>query len=125
MHPFSEGSLLSVLKVGSAAIIFATLVAGIVRLANPQAHLVDVQREAINSSKELALHLFTKYVLPFELIGFLLLVVLVGALALAKQKGGTHAEKNGRTCACPCERGGRLAWLLVCLSTFFCRQGFL
>lgn len=34
--------------------------------------------------------LFTKYVFAFEVVGILLLVVLVGAMALAKSRGGTH-----------------------------------
>jgi NADH-quinone oxidoreductase subunit J len=48
--------------------------------------------DGLVSTKELALTLFTKYVVQFESVGILLLVVLIGAIALARSKGGTHAH---------------------------------
>lgn len=43
-------------------------------------------------TKALAESLFTKHLFTFEVIGALLTVVLVGAITLAKSKGGTHAR---------------------------------
>lgn len=47
--------------------------------------------EGLASTKDLAISLFTKYLAQFEAVGIILLVVLVGAVALARSKGGTHA----------------------------------
>jgi NADH:ubiquinone oxidoreductase subunit 6 (subunit J) len=39
---------------------------------------------------DIAKLLFTKYVLAFELMGVLLLVIPVGVVALSRIRGGTH-----------------------------------
>jgi NADH-quinone oxidoreductase subunit J len=41
--------------------------------------------------KEVSIQLFTKNLFAFEIISVLLLLVVVGALSLAKSRGGTHA----------------------------------
>jgi NADH-quinone oxidoreductase subunit J len=43
------------------------------------------------SARDIALLLFSKYVFAFEIISVLLLLVAVGAVALARSRGGTHA----------------------------------
>ena len=50
--------------------------------------------EQIEMVKTLALRLFTQYVLAFEALGILLLVVAVGVVAVARSRGGTHAHHN-------------------------------
>lgn len=40
----------------------------------------------------LAEHLFSKHLFAFESVGVMLTIVLVGVIALAKAKGGTHAR---------------------------------
>jgi hypothetical protein len=42
------------------------------------------------STAVLSQRLFSKYVFAFEAVSLLLLVAIVGAVALAKSKGGTH-----------------------------------
>lgn len=42
---------------------------------------------AISNAKQLGLEIFTKYVIPFELVSILLLVALVGAIIMAKKEG--------------------------------------
>jgi len=42
------------------------------------------------STVSLSRRLFSKYVFAFEAVSLLLLVAIVGAVALAKSKGGTH-----------------------------------
>lgn len=44
----------------------------------------------MESTKALGNILFTKYIFGFEALGVLLLVIAVGAVALARSKGGTH-----------------------------------
>lgn len=42
------------------------------------------------SVKQLGVEIFTKYVIPFELVSVLLLVALVGAIIMAKKEGGSE-----------------------------------
>ena len=49
-------------------------------------------KQNLEPTRQLAELIFSKYIFGFELIGVLLLVVLVGAIALARAKGGTHAK---------------------------------
>ena len=49
-------------------------------IANPQA------------TKEIGQLLLTQYLFGFEALGVLLLIVAVGAVALSRSKGGTHAR---------------------------------
>lgn len=43
--------------------------------------------EPMNNAKEIGIAVFTKYVIPFELLSVLLLVCLVGAIIMAKKEG--------------------------------------
>ncbi|MGD8190337.1 NADH-quinone oxidoreductase subunit J [Brevibacillus ginsengisoli] len=50
----------------------------------------DVQpiaNPAVSNVKQIGLEVFTKYVIPFELVSVLLLVSLVGAIIMAKKEG--------------------------------------
>jgi NADH-quinone oxidoreductase subunit J len=49
-----------------------------------------VKEEEFGSSVTLSQRLFSKYVFAFEAVSLLFLVAIVGAVALAKSKGGTH-----------------------------------
>ncbi len=42
---------------------------------------------AISNVKQIGIEVFTKYVIPFELVSVLLLVALVGAIIMAKKEG--------------------------------------
>jgi NADH-quinone oxidoreductase subunit J len=46
--------------------------------------------QEFGSTESLSRRLFSKYVFAFEAVSLLLLVAIVGAVALAKSKGGTH-----------------------------------
>jgi NADH-quinone oxidoreductase subunit J len=48
------------------------------------------KEEEFGASVTLSERLFSKYVFAFEAVSLLLLVAIVGAVALAKSKGGTH-----------------------------------
>ena len=87
--PFSKGSFVLAIKISSAAIIFGSIVSGIY-FSIKDIKLSGAGIDAMVATKGLALKLFTDHLISFELIGVLLLVVLVGALSLAKSGGGTN-----------------------------------
>lgn len=47
-----------------------------------------------SATQKLSLKLYSKYIFGFEIVSVLLLVAIVGAVALAKSKGGTHNVKR-------------------------------
>lgn len=49
-----------------------------------------VDKPKVGSTVDLSRRLFSKYVFAFEAVSLLLLVAIVGAVALARSKGGTH-----------------------------------
>ncbi|HVW19935.1 MAG TPA: NADH-quinone oxidoreductase subunit J [Opitutaceae bacterium] len=75
---------LAVLLVGAGVVSFA--VKG--RLAAPSAAAVP----ALGASLKLyAYELFTTYLLPVQLIGFLLLIAMLGVIALSRRPGAPHS----------------------------------
>jgi NADH-quinone oxidoreductase subunit J len=49
------------------------------------------------SLKALAAELFSRYLLPFEIVGLLLLVAVIGATVAARRPGGTDMDKMDET----------------------------
>ena len=88
---FVRGNFTGVLKISGAALLLAAI-AGAFFASMPHFPLTEINTVAMIATKGLALKLFTKYIFAFEVIGVLLLVVLIGAVAIAKSKGGTHAS---------------------------------
>jgi NADH-quinone oxidoreductase subunit J len=88
--PFSKGAITTFLKVFSAVLVGATLVSSaaysVIKNTGPIAEVSSLQ-----STRAVAELIFTKYLFGFEAIGVLLLVVLIGAIALSRARGGTHA----------------------------------
>lgn len=87
---FVRGTFSTLLKLASGALFLSTLVVAILA-SIPTSPLAETNTHAMIAAKGLALMLFTKYVFVFEVVGILLLVVLVGAIVIAKGKGGSHA----------------------------------
>ena len=87
---FVRGLFSNVLKISGTSLLLAAII-GAIFATIPQTPLTEINTATMIAAKGLAVQLFTKYVFVFEAIGVLLLVVLVGAIALAKGKGGTHA----------------------------------
>ncbi|MCB0342403.1 MAG: NADH-quinone oxidoreductase subunit J [Pseudobdellovibrionaceae bacterium] len=92
---FTKGKLSGFLKI-SAAGLFAGMVLG---AAVQSVELFDLEpipastvAHQVASTKQLGILLFTKYLLAFEVLGLLLLLIAIGAVALARMKGGTHAK---------------------------------
>jgi len=91
---FTRGKITGALKIASVGIL-AGLVAGAISLGSA---LVSTETEGelvakVDSTKTLAENLFLKNIFGFEALGVLLLVIAVGAVALARSKGGTHARR--------------------------------
>jgi NADH-quinone oxidoreductase subunit J len=91
LKAFSRGAVTGFLKVAAVGLL-AGLIAGVVSL---NTNVTEGQTVAINddSTRQLGVQLFSQYLFGFEALGVLLLVVAVGAVALARTKGGTHARE--------------------------------
>ncbi|MEQ1879298.1 MAG: NADH-quinone oxidoreductase subunit J [Bdellovibrionia bacterium] len=66
------------------------LIAGAFEISRPMHVDASKATEAATSTKVLATALFSTHVFGFEVISILLLVVIVGAVTMARSKGGTH-----------------------------------
>lgn len=93
-NAFSRGTLSFFLKMASAGYLLGLLLA-MVSWAYQSGPASSSNKVAVGdgmmATKQIAAHLFSKYLVSFELVGVLLLVVLIGAIALARSRGGTHA----------------------------------
>ncbi len=94
LRAFSKGLVSGLFKIMSAAMIAGYLVgtfyeAGGVNEVSPS---MATLTPAASLTKDLSILLFSKYILAFEVLGVLLLVVAVGAVAVSRVRGGTHAK---------------------------------
>lgn len=92
---FAKGKFSGFLKIASAG-LFAGMILG---AAVQSVELFDLEvvppstvAHQVSSTKQLGVLLFSKYLLAFEVLGLLLLLIAIGAVALARAKGGTHAK---------------------------------
>ncbi|MFK8137418.1 MAG: NADH-quinone oxidoreductase subunit J [Bdellovibrionales bacterium] len=89
---FSQGFFSLLLRVGIIGAIWAVVASALkstfVNLTPEDMPFLDNGGSGV---KVLAETLFTQYVFGFEIISVLLVTVIVGAVALARAKGGTHA----------------------------------
>lgn len=90
MKTFTKGRISGALKIASAAGL-AGLIIGAIPLSTD---LFQNSQEALGetSTKELSQMIFTQYVFAFEALGFLLLIVAIGVVAVSRIRGGTHAR---------------------------------
>ncbi|MGE3680527.1 MAG: NADH-quinone oxidoreductase subunit J [Bdellovibrionales bacterium] len=94
VRAFSRGLLSGAVKVMSAA-----LLAGLALGAAKNSTLAVLEAPeaaapaAVNTTKQLGILLYTKYLFAFEVLGVLLLVVAVGVVAVSRIRGGTHAQR--------------------------------
>lgn len=93
LQAFTRGKMTGALKIASVG-LFAGLVVGAIVLSaslfTDAPKSTALAGEGMESTKALGTILFSKYVFGFEALGILLLVIAVGAVALARSKGGTH-----------------------------------
>jgi NADH-quinone oxidoreductase subunit J len=92
IRSFSRGLISGALKVMSAALL-AGLALG---AANSSVSILEAPDSSaapnLDTTKQLGIMLYTKYLFAFEVLGVLLLVVAVGVVAVSRMKGGTHAQ---------------------------------
>lgn len=85
---FSGGTLSLTFK-GLATGMFAGLIAATL-IKKTEAWAPQFQPAASFSTETISKVLFTKYILAFEILGLVLLVIPIGVVALSRIKGGTH-----------------------------------
>lgn len=90
LKAFTRGAFTGGLKLISVG-AFAGLVVGAIALTMQSQNTVEIPATT-DATRELGQLLFTQYIFGFEALGVLLLVIAVGAVALARSKGGTHAR---------------------------------
>lgn len=92
---FSKGLLGNSLKAFSVGLIWSLIATSVIYVFSDigRGDLPKIS-EGTFQMKELAAHLFTKYIFGFEAICILLLLVIVGTVALSRAKGGTHVRND-------------------------------
>ena len=93
IRAFSRGMFSGFLKIASAGFLCGVISLGILKTGGVLGLAGGGQGiTSPGTTKELATLLFTKYIFAFEVLGILLLLVAVGAVAVSRIKGGTHAR---------------------------------
>ncbi len=94
LQAFSRGRFTGAVKIASVGLLAGLIVAAItVSISMIPEKTTDnpvLVGNGMETTKALGHILFTKYLFGFEALGVLLLVIAVGAVALARSKGGTH-----------------------------------
>jgi NADH-quinone oxidoreductase subunit J len=89
---FTKGRISGTVKLITTGLL-AGLVAGAIIYSSKTSDTA-ITKELVNASedpsKQLGIRLFSQHLFAFEALGVLLLVIAVGAVALARSKGGTH-----------------------------------
>ncbi len=90
---FSRGKISGLLKIATVGVL-AGFLAGVFSMSSELAGKSESAGAlaGTEASKTLGGLLFTKYILGFEALGVLLLVIAIGVVGLARSKGGTHAK---------------------------------
>lgn len=94
VRAFSRGLFSSFLKVASSGFLAGIIIVGILMSTD----MLDINASGspaevkASTSTDIALLLFNQYVFAFEVLGLLLLLVAVGAVAVSRIPGGTHAN---------------------------------
>lgn len=91
---FTRGKFTGAVKIAAVGLL-GGMVVGAVALTAPALKAPNTGIQTViegDSTSALGKLLFTQYLFGFEALGILLLVVAVGAVALARSKGGTHAK---------------------------------
>lgn len=110
---FTKGKLSGFFKLASAGVLGGVIAAAVLvssyKTAPPEAgsaspdvsalaqepaetKSAEQEQDELAETREISTLLFTKYLLAFEIMGLLLLVVPVGVVTLSRSAGGTHAK---------------------------------
>ena len=92
---FARGRFSGALKLGAVGLlgglIVGTVVASGLHMVQ-SADITNIKDGSGDTTKALGKMLFSQYMFGFEALGVLLMIVAVGAVALSRSKGGTHAK---------------------------------
>ena len=93
LQAFSAGKISGMVKIISVGALAGLIVGSVLATGYTMStNEVVVAVGNADNTKALGKMLFTQYLFGFEALGVLLLVVAVGCVALARSKGGTHAQ---------------------------------
>lgn len=96
VQTFTRGNFTGAIKIGVVGLLAGLVVGAIYTTAGMLTEKTSgnpiLVGEGMESTKALGQILFSKYIFGFEALGVLLLVIAVGAVALARSKGGTHEQ---------------------------------
>ncbi len=94
LHTFTRGKFSGIVKLASigslAGFVVGAIVLSVGLLSEKPADNVVTIGTGMEATKKIGELLYSKYIFGFEALGVLLLVIAVGAVALARSKGGTH-----------------------------------
>lgn len=95
LQAFTHGKITGAVKLACVGMLGGLIVGSVLMtsynlVSAPAAEIAPVVQG--DSTKELGRLLFSQYLFGFEALGVLLLIVAVGAVALSRSKGGTHAK---------------------------------
>lgn len=93
LRSFSKGLVSGLLKIVSAALVAGYLIGSFGESSSsPEGVTKATLVGGPGLTRDLSVLLYSKYLLPFEVLGVLLLIVAVGAVAVSRVRGGTHAK---------------------------------
>lgn len=94
LQAFARGRISGAVKLASVGLLAGLIVGAVVMSVNLMGERITespvLAGTGMETTKALGNILFSKYIFGFEALGVLLLVIAVGAVALARSKGGTH-----------------------------------
>lgn len=93
LQAFARGKLTGAIKIAGVGILSGLIVGAVATSNQPAVAAAEgAAKASADNTRTLAENLFYNNVLGFEILGVLLLVIAVGAVALSRSKGGTHAQ---------------------------------
>ncbi len=96
LKAFTRGKISGFLKITTVGVLAGLIIGSLCLTSdlftNTSAITAGSASATVDTTKMIGQLLFSRYVFGFEALGVLLLVVAVGAVALARSKGGTHAK---------------------------------
>lgn len=96
LQAFTRGKFSGATKIAAVGMFAGLVVGAILMSVGPSlesgAAVAGGLPADADMTKALGKMLFSKYIFGFEALGVLLMVVAIGAVALSRSKGGTHAK---------------------------------
>jgi len=89
---FSRGKISGALKLISVGSVLGLIAGAVINAGSNSPEEIQKVSGSSDAIKSLGINLFTKYTFAFEALGVLLLIIAIGAVALSKSRGGTHAD---------------------------------